>query len=490
MNSPLLNTILAIATLAALTLGTATAAAQPADLKAAYQREFSVLQAEKDTLSRRRAAVKEASRRDIARAEGELRRLQQQIIALQEQSDLLDDELRQLAAQQPDDGDGALIDQLFVRAADGLQAIGHKLPATPDADDQPARLAHINTIFQHTPQAIAQGSLIRTTQGPFFLPDGTEVQGQRLHIGQIATYGVSPQGSGALAPAGQGRLKIWEAGGPLAADTAQTLLDGRRPQTMAIFLHESLEKAIEPPKEKTALGIVQAGGTIAWVIVGLGALAALLLMLRALLLGWAGLGAARTLSAVVGLLRRGERGQALVLAQKRSGPMARVLAAALRSMEADPEEQERIITEGLLREIPKLERFGSALTVFAAVAPLLGLLGTVTGMIATFDIITEYGTGDPKLLSSGISEALITTELGLIVAIPTLLVGSLLTARAESMIASLERGALEVLNTDESGNDDASSASPLPIKSPTHEPSLGGPLPAGAMAMTGGSGPQ
>jgi biopolymer transport protein ExbB len=96
--------------------------------------------------------------------------------------------------------------------------------------------------------------------------------------------------------------------------------------------------------------------------------------------------------------------------------------------------------------VPALERFGSTLAVFAAVAPLLGLLGTVTGMISTFDVITEYGTGDPKLLSGGISEALVTTELGLVVAIPTLLIGTLLSGRAEAIKGTLERAALHVMN--------------------------------------------
>jgi biopolymer transport protein ExbB len=68
-------------------------------------------------------------------------------------------------------------------------------------------------------------------------------------------------------------------------------------------------------------------------------------------------------------------------------------------------------------------------------------------MISTFDVITEYGTGDPKLLSGGISEALVTTELGLIVAIPTLLIGNLLTGWADRILARLEVSALQVVNT-------------------------------------------
>ncbi len=100
----------------------------------------------------------------------------------------------------------------------------------------------------------------------------------------------------------------------------------------------------------------------------------------------------------------------------------------------------------MLRETPFIQRFGTQILVVAAVAPLLGLLGTVTGMIATFDIITEFGTGDPRMLSGGISEALITTELGLVVAIPTLLLGNLLGVKAKGILDHLDTGALEVIN--------------------------------------------
>ncbi|MBX3465782.1 MAG: MotA/TolQ/ExbB proton channel family protein [Planctomycetes bacterium] len=100
---------------------------------------------------------------------------------------------------------------------------------------------------------------------------------------------------------------------------------------------------------------------------------------------------------------------------------------------------ERMLQEGL-----RIERFEAALLVAAAVAPLLGLLGTVTGMISTFDVITVHGTGDPKLLAGGISEALITTQLGLSVAIPALLAGNLLTSWGEALRAGMERAALRV----------------------------------------------
>jgi biopolymer transport protein ExbB len=107
---------------------------------------------------------------------------------------------------------------------------------------------------------------------------------------------------------------------------------------------------------------------------------------------------------------------------------------------------ESIVYEAILQESGPLDRFGSAILVIASVAPLLGLLGTVTGMIETFDMITEFGTGDPKLLSEGIAIALVTTELGLIVAIPALLLGSVLSAWARNIKRDMEHSALRITN--------------------------------------------
>jgi biopolymer transport protein ExbB len=88
---------------------------------------------------------------------------------------------------------------------------------------------------------------------------------------------------------------------------------------------------------------------------------------------------------------------------------------------------ENALQEAILREVPPMERFLSTLGMLAAIAPLLGLLGTVTGMIGTFHVITQHGTGDPRMMSGGISEALVTTMLGLSVAIPIMLAHTLLT---------------------------------------------------------------
>ncbi len=130
----------------------------------------------------------------------------------------------------------------------------------------------------------------------------------------------------------------------------------------------------------------------------------------------------------------------------RKKPMTRVLEAGLLSRHEAREELENSLQEAILKEIPPMERFLSTLGMLAAIAPLLGLLGTVTGMIETFHIITLYGTGDPRLMSGGISEALVTTMLGLSVAIPLMLAQTLLSRSVDRHIGELEEKAVSLVN--------------------------------------------
>jgi len=118
--------------------------------------------------------------------------------------------------------------------------------------------------------------------------------------------------------------------------------------------------------------------------------------------------------------------------------LGRILSVFDQNQYIDPESLELKIDEAILREVPKLEKFHSIIKVFAAVAPLLGLLGTVVGMIVTFQALTLFGTGDPKLMAGGISQALVTTMLGLIVAIPLVFLHSVLTSWSGSLIEIIE----------------------------------------------------
>ena len=118
--------------------------------------------------------------------------------------------------------------------------------------------------------------------------------------------------------------------------------------------------------------------------------------------------------------------------------LGRILSVHNEHDAMDTELLELKIDEAILKEVPKLEKYHSIIKVFAAVAPLLGLLGTVVGMIVTFQALTLFGTGDPKLMAGGISQALVTTMLGLIVAIPLVFLHSVLTSWSGTLIEVLE----------------------------------------------------
>ncbi|MEX1265364.1 MAG: MotA/TolQ/ExbB proton channel family protein, partial [Woeseia sp.] len=115
-------------------------------------------------------------------------------------------------------------------------------------------------------------------------------------------------------------------------------------------------------------------------------------------------------------------------------PLGRVLAAYEANEKADTETIELKLSEAALKEMPRLTKGLLFIKVISVVAPLMGLLGTVTGMIKTFQVITLYGAGDPKMMAGGISQALMTTVLGLVVAIPMVLIHTLVSGQSRKII--------------------------------------------------------
>ncbi|SHF55241.1 biopolymer transport protein ExbB [Modicisalibacter ilicicola DSM 19980] len=167
------------------------------------------------------------------------------------------------------------------------------------------------------------------------------------------------------------------------------------------------------------------GGAVGYVVVALGGLGLLVALVQYLYL------------LIVTLRLRRQLGQLDRL--RRDNPLGRVLGKfqALHPGLA-PEALEARLDEALLAEYPRLERGQPLVKLLAAVAPLLGLLGTVTGMIVTFQAITVFGTGDPQLMAGGISQALVTTVLGLITAVPLLFAHTALASRSRGLTGVLE----------------------------------------------------
>lgn len=123
-----------------------------------------------------------------------------------------------------------------------------------------------------------------------------------------------------------------------------------------------------------------------------------------------------------------------------------VLFAVLNKANENRDAAEKSLQEALLREQPKLERRMSLLAAIGSIAPLLGLLGTVTGIITLFTVITEVGTNDARVLAGGISEALVTTEAGLVIAIPVMILHGLLSEKIDRVISEFYVQSMSLLN--------------------------------------------
>ncbi len=172
------------------------------------------------------------------------------------------------------------------------------------------------------------------------------------------------------------------------------------------------------------------GGPVGYVIIGLGALGLLLCLWKAF-----------TLYSMGGKISRQLKHEEA----DRGNPLGRVMAVFADNPQADVETLELKLDEAILRETSPIETGLSFIKVLYVVAPLLGLLGTVVGMIATFQMITLFGTGDPRMMAGGISTALVTTVLGLMVAIPLTLLHSFLQGKAKALIQVLEEQAAGII---------------------------------------------
>lgn len=152
------------------------------------------------------------------------------------------------------------------------------------------------------------------------------------------------------------------------------------------------------------------------------------------------------ITAILAALRTGDREKALQLAAERNHPAGAVLVKLVTVSENSADLVEETLYEQLMAVQSKASSLLPVIAITAATAPLLGLLGTVSGMIATFNLITLFGSGDPKPLAGGISEALITTLFGLIVAIPALVLHAFLSRRAQGITQTTERLGLSFVN--------------------------------------------
>lgn len=175
---------------------------------------------------------------------------------------------------------------------------------------------------------------------------------------------------------------------------------------------------------------IEQGGTVGYVIIALGIIALLLSAER-----WI------SLTLVSGKVNSQLKSDEV----KDNNPLGRVLMAKEKHKKLGSEGLELKLAESILKEVPSLTRSITFIKIISVVAPLLGLLGTVTGMIVTFQAITLFGTGDPKLMAGGISSALMTTVLGLVVAIPTVMLYTWLNTKSKNILHILQEQAAGII---------------------------------------------
>lgn len=412
----------------------------------AFQREFAFLEAQKRELEMRLEQARQSAQRERAALEADIQRLESQLVASRASTERAAELLAQAERELDVNAENSqLLEATFLQAGVTLESLGIERLNTLEfrAQDDVERVRETFALARGLVDTLSR---VRSEPGVFFLPDGSEVQGTLVRVGNIAAFGVAGEVAGALAPAGAGRLRLWDRP---AAETARALAAGQSPALLQSFLFENVNIAVEAAAGKTVLGIIQSGGVIGWIIVALGGFGLVLTVLRAIFLQRASSDAQQIVERVAGPLKAGRIDEAIAACKQTKGSAARVVTATLRNLDRDRDHLEDIISESILHESSRLNRFGTMILVIAAVAPLLGLLGTVTGMIATFDVITEFGTSDPKLLSGGIAIALTTTQLGLMVAIPFLLLGNMLSGWAERIKDDMEAAALRVSNIHE-----------------------------------------
>lgn len=315
------------------------------------------------------------------------------------------------------------------------------------ARDRFPGIAEIDSISELFFEEMALSGEVDLRSGTFIDPGGAETTGEILTIGNFSAV-YQKDGKTGFLRYGEGSKRFFALSTRPPWLMRRNLNQYIRGDSEEIYLDFSKGAALRQIAHRSSIyDKIKKGGPIVWPILGIGLLALIIALERIVFLNRVHANTDRLMGTVNQLAAQGDwAGCDAVLKHEKGKPVYNVLRAGLQAVNEKRETLESVLQEAILKELPRLERFLSALNIMGAVAPLLGLLGTVTGMIATFHVITLYGAGDPRMMSGGISEALVTTMLGLSVAIPIMLVHTFLRRQVEHIIGDMEEKAVALSN--------------------------------------------
>ncbi|WP_246129496.1 MotA/TolQ/ExbB proton channel family protein [Halovibrio variabilis] len=363
-----------------------------------------------------------------ARAEHEEAQQQQEVLEQQQAEQA--DQASELNARQAEQGEAlsGLLSNLVRHSSEIRNALGEESLLTLEEESLPPRLDDVEVLERHQLENVVDRLATLTARSgraerlsmPVADANGEVTTRELLRVGDFAAFTES-----SLLQRGEhdGSLTVMPRTPPQIAELLPDYYQG-----------ESSLLAVDPTQGSVLNALAQQpnlwerfqqGGYVGYVVVALGILGLII-----------GLGQYGYLILVS--MRVNRQRQSLGQLQA-NNPLGRVLQR-FEGMDKHqtPEALEARLDEAVLAELPKLERSQPMVKLLAAIAPLLGLLGTVTGMIVTFQAITVFGTGDPQLMAGGISQALVTTVLGLITAVPLLFVQTALSGRSRYLTHVIE----------------------------------------------------
>jgi len=414
---------------------------QSQDVQEQAAKTKALLNQEKSKLRSKLASLKES----VSGLEASLEEKRGELTTLQKKEQNLQEKL------QSEREEVEAVQGTLVAAAKNLDGLIQKSPLGPGMKEKVQglrrvskrqdlpRMKEIKSVVNTAFRIIEDSGRIQRFSGTYTDAAGQERSGTVVRIGGMNALYHSQQGTGYLRPQRDG-LGFMAAGGELSWLTrreVRSFIAGDQDVVPVDISNGSVFAQMS--RERTLGEWVRAGGFLVWPLFGIAGLALILVGERLIFMLRIRSNADQIMERISQFAKENKWHACREYCETHwHSPLCRVLNKALDHVGESQQVVENALQEGVLGQLPRLERFLPTLNVLAAIAPLLGLLGTVTGMISTFQAITVFGTGEPKVMAGGISEALITTQIGLGVAVPIMFLHHLLDRRVDKIIGDME----------------------------------------------------